>query len=459
MRRENADINTAEPVDAVFKHTDGASKEDSKDSEQTITADEINGSTNRKADEACLVNGNLPGEDANGITASSIALEEESALGEEKVSLDVVESPHTIRAQNAPSVGDESQHLHEDPTHLDPEVTTKQDSEGNVTEASEKAEQEQFPDEDDDDEGGRRDSDIFEEPGADNVQASVRPRRYELSYWPYHLASAERLWKLEEREKSDEWNELWKLVIQFLCDSPDAFKVWQQHYMELDEEYEAYSTVLSPLQVAAAHGIPGLVKILLDRGEPAAAETEDGRSALWFGAGSPDIEIITLLLGKGASPNARKDFPPPFHNLLRCNPKIEFVNLMLEHGADCNIIDQWGFNALHLFALFGSDVQVLKVLLKAHDDINIPDRSGETPLHLAMYNIPGLSLDMLRAFLANGADVNKDDKDSQSLSPQLTLSLQCTDHLQGHCTRFALLEIQKQPRSCLNMELIFMMMM
>lgn len=251
----------------------------------------------------------------------------------------------------------------------------------------------------------------------EDAQVPMRPKRYELSYWPVHLASAEKLWTPEEREKSGEWKELWKLVIQFLCESPDAFNVWQQHYMDLDEDFEATNTLLSPLQVAAAYDIPGLVKILLDRGEPAAAESEDGRSALWFAADSTDIEIITLLLEKGASPNAREDFPPPFHVLLWWNPKLEFVNLMLEHGAECNILDSWGFNVMHWFALFGTDVEVLQVLLKAHADINVPDSFGETPLHKVMYNSRDLSLDLLRAFLDNGADVNKDDKDSQSKTP------------------------------------------
>jgi ankyrin repeat protein len=100
--------------------------------------------------------------------------------------------------------------------------------------------------------------------------------------------------------------------------------------------------------------------------------------------------------------------------LLRADPKVELVILMLEHGADCKIIDKWGFNAMHWFAMCCSEVDVLKALLKAHGDINIPDASGETPLHTLMYNVQGLSLDILHAFLESGADVNKDDKDSQS---------------------------------------------
>ncbi len=383
---------------------------DSKNGYQSTTAASTNGSANKEADTANLVNENSLGESVSGITASSTTLDKTSALDGEKVSLDAVDGDSTIGLKNTLSNGDQSKS--EDPNHTDVEVTGKGDDGVGAPETPEQSGLELFPD--DDDEGDGRDSEIFDEPVADNAQSPVRPRRYELSYWPIHLARAEKLWTTEEREKSDEWKELWKLVVQFLCESPDAFKIWQQHYMALDENHQANDTLLSPLQVAAAYGIPGLVKILLDRGEPAAAESEDGRSALWFAANSSDIEIITLLLAKGASPNAHKDFPPPFHTLLWWNPKLEFVNLMLEHGAECNITDQWGLNVMHWFALYGSDVEVLKALLRAHGDINIPDSFGETPLHKLMYNFQGLSLDLLRAFLANGADVNKDDSDSQS---------------------------------------------
>lgn len=390
--------------------------EDSKFVKQSNSAAKTVGSTNEESDIVNGVNINSLNGNVNGIAASSTTNEDAPALGGVKAPSDLLNSDDAIDAQIALSNGDESKHLPEDPTRSDVAVTAKEDDEAAAPEALEQPEQEPFPD-DDDDEGGRRDSEILEEPETEDAQMSVRPKRYELSYWPVHLASAEKLWTAEEREKSGEWKELWKLVIQFLCESPDALNIWQQHYMDLDDNFEAKNTLLSSLQVAAAYDIPGLVKILLDRGEPAAAESEDGRSALWFAADSTNIEIITLLLQKGASPNAHKDFPPPFHVLLWWNPKLEFVNLMLEHGAECNMLDPWGFNVMHWFAIFGTDVEVLKVLLNAHGDINVPDSYGETPLHKLMYNSRDLSLNLLRAFLENGADVNKDDKDSQSKKP------------------------------------------
>lgn len=407
MRRENDELKT-ELKDAVSTPKDNTMNGGSESGEQPAAAATVDGSISENKDRTNSVNGNVSDEHVEGIAAISTRLEDTPALGGgEQPSLDVVDSGDTCPAQNTLVDGDKSKDLREDSTRLDVEVSAMQDDEAKTLEALAETGQEQHPNEnDDDDEDGSQDLDIFNESVDDDVTASTRPR-YELSYWPYHLARAERLWTPEEREKSDDWKELWKLVIQFLCESPDAFNVWQQHYM-----YE----VLSPLSVAATYEIPALVRILLDRGELAAAETEDGRSALWFGAISPDIEIITLLLEKGASPNTHKDFPPPFHNLLWQNPKLDFVSLMLEHGADCNITDSWGRNALHWIAEYGSDVEVLKVVLKGHNDINIPNAYGETPLHVLMSNAQSVSLDMLRVLLENGANVNQDDKDSQSKS-------------------------------------------
>ena len=416
LRTEDEDVKPAEPANAIPNQTDSNVSEDSKSGKQSTSAVNSDGSTNKEVDVINEVNSNSPGGNVNGMAASSTRSEDAPVLSGVKAPSNPLNSDDPVDRQGALLNGDESKHLGEDATPSDIAVAAKEDGEAGAPEAPEQFEREPFPD-DDDDEGGRRDSEILEEPETEDAQVSVRPKRYELSYWPDHLASAEKLWTAEEREKSNEWKELWKLVIQFLCDSPDAFNVWQQHYMDLDDDFEANNTLLSPLQVAAAYSIPGLVKILLDRGEPAAAELEDGRSALWFAADSTDIEIITLLLEKGASPNAHKDFPPPFNVLLWWNPKLEFVNLMLKHGAECNILDPWGFNVMHWFAIFGTDVEVLKALLEAHGDINVPDSYGETPLHKVMYNSRDLSLDLLRAFLENGANVNKDDKDSQSKIP------------------------------------------
>lgn len=162
------------------------------------------------------------------------------------------------------------------------------------------------------------------------------------------------------------------------------------------------------------YGLTGLAEVLIDRGESVTEALNDGRQPLWFAAGH-GVDLLKLLLANGADPNSSKEYPPPFHRLLWLNPELDGVKLMLDHGADCTTLDQWGLNALHWFASYGSDVSVFDALLDHQRDINIVDETGEIPLHKPL-SVPDLTLELLHAFLAQGAGVNIDDKQSQSES-------------------------------------------
>ena len=281
------------------------------------------------------------------------------------------------------------------------------------------------------------DSDSFQANDEDSETGSDPQKitRYELQYWPHHLRSAEKLWPRNEREGNSDWEELYALAEQFLCKNTEAFHSWQRGFMELSENFEVDNILLNPLQVASAFGLTGLAEVLIDHGASAAAETEDGRSALWFAA-DQDCELLKLLLDNGATPNARKIlpsspslddvanpaketvFPPPFHRLLWLNPTFDGVQLMLDRKADCTILDWQGMNAISWFSRFGSDPKVLKALLDNHGDINVQDQYGETPLHKLM-NQDEVPLELLKEFLKSGASINVDDEESISMSSEV----------------------------------------
>ena len=197
----------------------------------------------------------------------------------------------------------------------------------------------------------------------------ARAVRYELSYWPHHLAEAESLWTPEERQTSKEWQELWTLVIKFLCNSPGAFRTWQQYYMSFSADHSLEDVILTPLQVAAGYGLTGLCKVLIEHGESVAEVTADGRSALYFAA-QHGIELQKLLLGKGGDPNSFINYPPPFHLLLESSPTIDQVRLMLHYNADCKLHGQYACTAVHTFALYGTEVAIFNLLLEHGGEIN-----------------------------------------------------------------------------------------
>ena len=55
--------------------------------------------------------------------------------------------------------------------------------------------------------------------------------------------------------------------------------------------------------------------------------------------------------------------------------------LLLEHNADVNIQDTWGYTPLHLCAREGNE-NLCRLLLEHNADVNIQDTCGYTPLHL-----------------------------------------------------------------------------
>jgi hypothetical protein len=61
---------------------------------------------------------------------------------------------------------------------------------------------------------------------------------------------------------------------------------------------------------------------------------------------------------------------------------VDVVRLLLEHRADPNAKDKFGWTPLHL-AASGGHVNVVRLLLERGADPTVKDRSGDTPLDLA----------------------------------------------------------------------------
>lgn len=375
-------------------------------------------------------------EDCNaekGVTASTDGNETGPAssanlkVDEQSVMANGDTNPHKLPAtetlDDAQEIQDKDENMKElpgspsakDGEHVDKDNTHTEDD----PPVADSSEYDSLPEHDDE----RSDEDLYNELDESNILAdSVRPRpRYELMHWPYHLQMAEKHWSREERATSDEWNQLWKLVVKFVRDSSKELKIWQQEYMTLEPQWYLFEQgdlddgdSLGSLHIAAMYGLTGLAEVLIDQGVSVTEALTDGRQPLWFAA-EHGIDLLKLLLANGADPNFSKKYPPPFHRLLWLNPKLDGVKLMLDHGADCTILDQWDYNALHLFASRGFDVSVLHALLDHQGDINVVDETGETPLHKLLIR-GDLPIELLNAFLAQGAGVNTDDKRSQSES-------------------------------------------
>ncbi|OAP63444.1 hypothetical protein AYL99_02671 [Fonsecaea erecta] len=246
-------------------------------------------------------------------------------------------------------------------------------------------------------------------------------QRYEIVNCIYHLQKV-----LEQGSpKKEKWDQLWNDIENYFRAGSRKFKSWI--HIEAgrpDSALYAYGAYgVSPLHVAAAYGLVPLVERLIKRGDRVNATTLYGQTPLHYAARLPKGKAKQdlcrhLLQQRKVDANFQytdndSGAQTAFHILLTVDPSIESVQLFLENRANPDVQSNYqGWSALHYFATYGEDVQVLDALIKKRADINAQDREGETPLHMLVRR-PKLDPMLLRAFIDKEADVNQNDKDNQ----------------------------------------------
>jgi|GEM_PF-5934989 len=118
-----------------------------------------------------------------------------------------------------------------------------------------------------------------------------------------------------------------------------------------------------------------------------------------------EIDLVRILLENGANPNVvDRQKHTPLH-LAAENNSPEIMNLLISKGALVDVLDVSRSTALHkLFRPLnrkeGSILPALHLLVRAGAAINAQDCSGETPLHLALDQ----PIEVIQYLLAAGAD-------------------------------------------------------
>ncbi|XP_044728090.1 putative ankyrin repeat protein RF_0381 isoform X1 [Chrysoperla carnea] len=152
-----------------------------------------------------------------------------------------------------------------------------------------------------------------------------------------------------------------------------------------------------------------IAKLILTSGSEVNSKTYNYKNSsntpLHFAVINVDIEIIKMLLVRGANINAQNILgQTPLYNMIENDDQVEIFELLLKHEADVNVKDDCGQTPL-FGAIQNNRLEIIELLLKHKADINAEDIIEKIPL---FYAIENQNLKITKLLLDNGANV-KDD--------------------------------------------------
>jgi ankyrin repeat protein len=124
------------------------------------------------------------------------------------------------------------------------------------------------------------------------------------------------------------------------------------------------------------------------------------------------VEIVHLLLEKGANANARtNEGKTPLH-MASMRGWLEVAKLLFKYGADVNGKDADHWTPLHFALEYNwTGPKVALWLIELVVDVNSEDNDGYTPLHFA--SVKG-NLEVVRSLLKRGANLDARDKNGKA---------------------------------------------
>ena len=156
------------------------------------------------------------------------------------------------------------------------------------------------------------------------------------------------------------------------------------------------------LYAAACKGEVEVIRLLLDKGASVNVQNEEFGIALQAAASHGEVEVLKLLLNKGANVNAQGG---EFGNALQaatCRGRKEVIELLLDKGA--NVTAQGGRygNALQA-AVYSGEVEAVRLLLDKGANINAQGGEYGNALQAAVWMGKA---EIIQLLLEKGADVN-----------------------------------------------------
>lgn len=166
------------------------------------------------------------------------------------------------------------------------------------------------------------------------------------------------------------------------------------------------------LPAAAARGDTAEIRRLLAAGAPVDQRDGQGRTALLLATHGNHVEAARALIAAGADVNARDAIQDSPYLYAGAEGRLEILRLCLAAGADLGSTNRYGGTALIPAAHHGH-VEVVREMLKTKVDIDHVNRLGWTALLEAVILGDGgpAHTGIVRLLVDAGADVNLPDRD------------------------------------------------
>lgn len=195
-------------------------------------------------------------------------------------------------------------------------------------------------------------------------------------------------------------------------------------------EYSAGPEKHEAMRMAAGRGRREVVNLLLDQGTEVGpldlsypfrqqfGESESFATPLHAAANNGHLDVVKLLLERGADPNMKNDVEDTALQLAAFNGQFSIVVQLINEHADLEAYNKFRLTPLHRATVNGHD-DVVNYIIRRGVNINARDVNDWTPLHWAARD---RQMMVVKALVDHGADVNIQSK--LGWTP-LTLAFKC----------------------------------
>ncbi|KGO77047.1 NACHT nucleoside triphosphatase [Penicillium italicum] len=183
-----------------------------------------------------------------------------------------------------------------------------------------------------------------------------------------------------------------------------------QMLLQREPEMIATHEGLIPLVAASEGGFLDIVQLLIQKGADISASDSFRETPLYVACENGHIEVVRLLLDKGADVHYQGPFGySPMHNA-SSEGFSEIVLLLIDRGAYINALSEFGDTPLY-FACYSGHIEVVRILLEAGAEVHHWNQHKDTAVNAASYTG---HLHIVLLLIDKGADINLPNDDGET---------------------------------------------